>query len=254
MFTETILEQDLSVSSFLSSKPIPPRERLIFPLDVATHAEAKKLVTELGDSVIFYKLGLQLFMAQSNYYELVDWLNEHGKKVFVDLKFYDIPETVGSAVYQMRNMRVEFVTVHGADANFEAAVKEKNGIKILAVTVLTSLDQTDLDAMGFKCSLEELVLSRAKRALDLGCSGVISSGLEASKLREHLGDKFLIISPGIRPLENRRIDDQKRIMTVEQAFNSGADYIVMGRPIRDAANPKAEAENVQVRIAKLFEH
>jgi len=239
-------------SSFLSKKSIPVRERLIFPLDVATHAEAKQLVNRLGNSIIFYKLGLQIFMAEGSYYELIDWLTENGKKVFVDLKFYDIPETVGSAVCQLRNKNVEFATVHGADANFQAAVKQRNGIKILAVTALTSLDQTDLNDLGFSCSVEELVLSRARRALDLGCDGVISSGLEAAKLREHLGDKFLIISPGIRPLENRQIDDQKRIMTVEEAFNNGADYIVIGRPIRNASDPKSEAEKTQAKIANIF--
>jgi len=220
---------DYPVSTgLLSEKSIPSRERLIFPLDVPTHEEAKETVNKLGDAVEFYKLGLQIFMADGSYYELIDWLNEKRKKVFVDLKFYDIPETVGNAVRQMRNKRVEFVTVHGADGNFQAAAKEKNGTKILAVTVLTSLDETDLRDLGFDCEIEELVLSRARRALELGCDGVISSGMEAARLRQFLGKNFLIISPAIRPLENRQIDDQKRIMTVEEAFNNGADYIVKG--------------------------
>jgi len=243
MFTSTTLGEGCGVNSYLSKKTIPAKERLIFPLDVPTHKEALRLVDELGDSVLFYKLGLQIFMGQGNYNTLIEKLAEKGKKIFVDLKFYDIPETVGSAVRQMRHKNVEFATVHGADENFRAAVREKNGIKVLAVTVLTSLDQTDLVDLGFQCDVETLVLSRAERAIALGCDGVISSGIEAAKLRKNLGDKFLIISPGIRPLENRSVvDDQKRVMTVEQAFHNGADYIVMGRPIRTADDPKAKAE------------
>jgi orotidine-5'-phosphate decarboxylase len=125
-------------------------------------------------------------------------------------------------------------------------------VKILAVTVLTSLDRGDLNDLGFSCDVEQLVLSRAKRALQLGCHGVISSGLEAPKLREHLGDNFLIVSPGIRPVENKPNDDQKRTVDVEQAFRNGADYIVVGRPIKNAADPKAQAEEIQATIASLF--
>jgi orotidine-5'-phosphate decarboxylase len=133
-----------------------------------------------------------------------------------------------------------------------AAAEEKNGLKILAVTVLTSLDQGDLTALGFECDVETLVLSRAKRALEAGCDGVISSGLEAKALRSSLGDGFLIVSPGIRPVENRAEDDQKRVVTPEQAFRSGADYIVVGRPIREAHDPKAKAEDIQRTIASIF--
>ncbi len=237
--------------AFLSSKQIPPKERLIFALDVSSRTEAEQWVEKLGDSVHFYKLGLQLFMA-GGYFELTDWLKDHGKKVFVDLKFFDVPETVQSAVHLMRDKQVEFATVHGNDAILKAAVAEKNGIKILAVTVLTSLDRHDLEDLGFKCDVEQLVLSRAKRALAIGCDGVISSGLEAPKLREHLGDSFLIVIPGIRPVDNQLIDDQKRTVDVEEAFNNGADYIVVGRPIRNAPNPKEKADEIQGRIARLF--
>lgn len=235
----------------LSGKNIPARERLILALDVPTVPEAKKLVEGLGDSVCFYKLGLQLFMA-GGYFELVHWLREREKKVFADLKFFDVPETVGSAVAQLEGKHVEFATVHGNDAILEAAVKKKNGVKILAVTVLTSLDQADLNDLGFQCNVEALVLSRARRALELGCDGVISSGLEAPKLRSHLGNRFLIVSPGIRPVENKPVDDQKRTVDVEEAFRNGADYIVVGRPIRKASDPKAKAEEVQRKIAELF--
>jgi orotidine-5'-phosphate decarboxylase len=235
----------------LSQKNIPARERLMFALDVPTVAEAKAMVEKLGDSVIFYKLGLQIFMA-GGYYELIDWLRARGKKVFVDLKFFDVPETVQLAVAQLHGRHVEFVTVHGNDNMLRAAVKHKNGLKILAVTVLTSLDQADLNDLGFECDVEKLVLSRTKRALEIGCAGVISSGLEAPKLRANLGDNFLVVSPGIRPVENKPVDDQKRVVDVEQAFRNGADYIVVGRPIRNAPDPRAKAEEIQRTISGLF--
>jgi orotidine-5'-phosphate decarboxylase len=236
--------------SFLSTKAIPVRERLIFALDVPTVAEAKALVERLGDSVIFYKLGLEIFMA-GEYYELIEWLRARGKEIFVDLKFFDVPQTVQSAISQLKHRQVRFATVHGNDAILAAAVKAKHELKVLAVTVLTSLDNGDLKDLGFQCDAEALVLSRARRALELGCDGVVSSGLEAQKLRSHLGPNFLVVIPGIRPVENKS-DDQKRTVDVEDAFLQGADYIVVGRPIKNAADPKAKAEEIQGRIAALF--
>lgn len=237
----------------LSQKDIDPRERLIFALDVPTVAEGKRLVEELGDSVMFYKLGLQFFMI-GEYYQFIDWLRARGKKVFVDLKFFDVPETVRLAVEQLKHRGATFATVHGNEEIVKAAVSKKNGLKILAVTVLTCLDEDDMKDLGFECSVEKLVLSRARRALAAGADGVISSGLEAEGLRRDLGARFLIVSPGIRPVANRLVnDDQKRVVDVEEAFLKGADYIVVGRPIRDAANPKEEAENYQRRIAALFD-
>ena len=241
----------MTQSTWLSEKAIPARERLIFALDVSTVEEAKAWIEKLGDSVVFYKLGLQLFMA-GGYYELIDWLRARGKRVFADLKFFDVPETVQLAVAQLNNRNIDFATVHGNEAILRAAVKARKGFKILAVTVLTSLDRNDLDDLGFKCDVEQLVLSRARRALEAGCDGVISSGLEAPKLREHLGQNFLVVSPGIRPVENKPVDDQKRTVDVEQAFHNGADYIVVGRPIRNAADPKAKAEEIQATIAGIF--
>jgi orotidine-5'-phosphate decarboxylase len=235
-----------------SRKRIPREERLIFALDVESKEKAQGYVDLLGDVVRFYKLGLQLFMA-GEYFELIDWLAAREKKVFVDLKFFDVPETVRAAVRQLKNRGASFCTVHGNDGMLQAAAEEKDGLKILAVTVLTSLDQADLDALGFQCNVEQLVLSRARRALEIGCDGVVSSGLEASELRKSLGDRLLIVSPGIRPVENRSVDDQKRVVTVEQAFQNGADYIVVGRPIRDAALPRAAAERIQEHIAQLFD-
>jgi orotidine-5'-phosphate decarboxylase len=234
-----------------SPKNIPVRDRLIFAMDVPDTDSARRLVTELGDSVQFYKLGLELFMA-GGYFELLDWMVGQNKKIFVDLKFFDVPATVASAVKRLRNRGVTFATVHGNQSIMKAAAEVKGDVKILAVTVLTSLDRGDLDDLGFKCDVEELVLSRARRALEAGCDGVISSGLEAEKLREHIDQRLLVITPGIRPVENRPSDDQKRVVSVEQAFKSGADYIVVGRPIRDAADPKATAEAIQTTIAGLF--
>ncbi|HEY5742276.1 MAG TPA: orotidine-5'-phosphate decarboxylase, partial [Terrimicrobiaceae bacterium] len=156
-------------------------------------------------------------------------------------------------VTQIKDRNVTFATVHGNDEILKAAVSAKDRLKILAVTVLTSLDRNDLEDLGFQCDVEELVLSRARRALEIGCDGVISSGLEAAKLRQDLGDSFLIVSPGIRPVENKPVDDQKRTLDIEDAFRNGADYIVVGRPIRHAANPKAQAEAFQERIAAVFD-
>ena len=235
----------------LSTKQIPARERLILALDVPSLDEGKRWVDRLGDSVQFYKLGLQ-FLMSGGYFDMVDWLDAQGKKVFADIKFFDVPETVKLAVEQLQHRRVTFATVHGNDPMIEAAVSAKGHVKILAVTVLTSLDRGDLDDLGFQCDPEELVLSRARRALALGCDGVISSGLEAARLRGELGANFLIVSPGIRPVENRPSDDQKRTVDVEDAFLRGADYIVVGRPIRQAADPRAKAEEIQSRIAGLF--
>jgi orotidine-5'-phosphate decarboxylase len=235
----------------LSDKPIPSAERLIVALDVPGIPQAKQMVEELGDGVVFYKLGLELFMA-GDYFGLIDWLKARGKKIFVDLKFFDVPETVARAVRALSGVGVEFATIHGNDAIMRAAAREKGDLKLLAVTVLTSLDRGDLDDLGFQCDVQQLVLSRARRALAAGCDGVISSGLEAPLLREELGPRLLVVSPGIRPVENRPEDDQKRIVTVEQAFRNGADYIVVGRPVRDASDRRAAAMAIQEQIASVF--
>ncbi len=235
----------------LSALPVPRRERLICALDVPSPDAARGMVEALDDSVVFYKVGLELFMA-GGYFELIDWLVARDKRVFVDLKFFDVPETVRSAVRGLRGRGVSFATVHGNQAMLEAAGREKGEVKILAVTVLTSLDRGDLDDLGFRCDVEKLVLSRARRALEAGCDGVISSGLEAPLIRAELGDRILVVTPGIRPVENRPADDQKRIVDVASAFANGADYIVVGRPIRQAADPRAAAESIQATIAKMF--
>ena len=180
---------------------IPGRERLIFAMDVADAGAARGLVERLGDSVHFYKLGLELFMA-GGYFELMDWMVGRGKQVFVDLKFFDVPATVGAAVRNLAGRGVTFATVHGNQGIMEAAAAAKGDVKILAVTVLTSLDRGDLDDLGFACDVDRLVLSRARRALEAGCDGVVSSGLEAAALRAGVDDRLIVVTPGIRPVEN----------------------------------------------------
>lgn len=234
LFTQTELETDSKM------KTISLEDRLIFALDIASQQEAKKWVERLKNQVKFYKVGLQLFLDGG--FDIVDWIIDKNLKVFLDLKFFDVPETVKNAVLQLRDKGVSFTTVHGNDRMLKAAAENKGSVRILAVTALTSLDQGDLEDLGFSCSVEELVLSRARRALQHGCDGVISSGLEAPRLRAELGDRFLVVSPGIRPVQN--VDDQKRTVDARQAFKNGADYIVVGRPIQRAENPEKAVEEI----------
>ena len=237
--------------SFISSKPIPVNERLIMALDLPSIEEAQALVIALGDSVVFYKVGMEIFMC-GDYFGFIEWLKQRGKKVFVDLKFFDVPATVGRAIAALSHKGVDLATIHGNDAIMEAAAANKGDLKVLAVTALTSLDRGDLNDLGFDCDVRDLVLSRAKRALAIGCDGIVSSGLEVQMLREKLDHKLLVITPGVRPVDNRVEDDQKRVVSVESAFQNGADYIVVGRPIRDAKDPRAMAQTIQSQIAQQF--
>jgi orotidine-5'-phosphate decarboxylase len=225
-------------------------ERLIVALDVPSASEARAMVERLGDAVSFYKVGLEL-STTGQYYELVEWLVARGKRVFCDLKLHDIPETVRRAVANLRGRGVTFLTVHADRGVMGAAVKERGDVKILAVTVLTSTGQADLAEQGYSGKLEDLVMKRAAAAAELGCDGVITSGLEVSSLRARYGGKLLYVTPGIRPAGGDA-GDQKRVVDVAQAFKSGADYIVVGRPVRDAKDPKAAAEAIQATIAKCF--
>jgi len=228
-----------------SQAEIPASDRLIVALDVPTVSAAKELVTVLDDAVVFYKVGLELFMS-GDAFELVTWLRERDKKVFVDLKFFDVPATVGRAVSQLNGLGITFATIHGNDAIMQAAAAAGEDVEILAVTVLTSLDRGDLSDLGFECDVSELVVSRARRAVVHGCAGVVASGQEAALLRRELGNTLLVVVPGIRPVDNQ--DDQKRTVSAEQALRDGADYLVVGRPIRDAIDPKAAAEQIQGEI------
>jgi orotidine-5'-phosphate decarboxylase len=230
---------------------IPREERLIVALDVPSAAEARALAERLGDSVRFYKVGLELFSA-GGYFELVQWLVARGNRVFADLKLYDIPETVRRAVANLRGCGASFLTVHGHRSVMDAAAKEKGAMKILAVTVLTSFDQRDLDELGSTRSVEDLVLSRARGAIEAGCDGVISSGLEAPRIKKEFGSKLLVVTPGIRPAEAKPSDDQKRTVDVAQAFANGADYIVVGRPVHKAPDPRAAAQAIQATIRGVF--
>jgi orotidine-5'-phosphate decarboxylase len=230
-------------------KNIPLKERIIVALDLPSAAEAKALVKRCESHVTFYKVGLQLFMA--SWFETVDWLRDRGHKVMLDLKFFDIPETVKLAVEQINNRGVNLATIHGNDAIVRAAVEARGDMKLLAVTVLTSFGEEDLRLMGMTGSIADLVALRAKRALELGCDGVVSSGLEAETLRRDLGERLLIVTPGIRPGANTRdgSDDQQRIVTAGRAIAAGADHVVVGRPISKAADPLQVIETMQGDIS-----
>ncbi len=231
-------------------KDIKIEDRLIFALDVAEVSEAKKIVSELDDSVNFYKIGMELLMT-GQYFELLDWLIARDKKVFVDLKFFDVPETVGRTIARLSDYGATFATIHGNQALMEKAAENKNNLKILAVTALTSLDRGDLDDLGFDCNVKDLVISRAKRAFEAGCDGIVSSGLEVPYIREYVDNKLIAVTPGIRPVAND--DDQKRVVDVATAFKSGSDYIVVGRPIKNAENCYEAATNIQKIIRSSFE-
>jgi orotidine-5'-phosphate decarboxylase len=235
----------------IDAKDIAAGDRLIFALDVPGYDEATATVDRLGEAVSFYKIGLEVLMS-GDYRRIADALRDAGKKLMVDLKLFDVPETVARAVGQLAKVEATFATVHGNDEMLRAAVAAGDGVGILAVTVLTSLDRGDLRDLGFDVDPERLVLSRARRAIELGCVGVVSSGLEAAALRREHGHGFLVVTPGIRPVDNVAVDDQKRTVDVEEAFQKGADYIVVGRPISKADDPRAKAEEIQQRIARLF--
>ncbi|HEC97028.1 MAG TPA: orotidine-5'-phosphate decarboxylase [Nitrospirae bacterium] len=228
---------------------IPLNERIIFALDFSDPEEAKEWVEKIDCKIKFFKVGLQLFLA--GWWPVIDHIVNRGNKVMVDLKFFDIPETVNLAVQQLKNRGVTFTTIHGNDPIIEAAVKEKNGLKILAVTVLTSFDESDMVEMGLTKTVEDLVLIRAKKALILGCDGIVSSPLEASTLRKDFGSNFIIVTPGIRPGLNRDIekDDQKRVATAKQAIINGADHVVIGRPISTSPDPLSTINTIQKEIA-----
>lgn len=230
-------------------KQINTKDRLIFALDVAEIKQAKDMVLKLDDSVNFYKIGMELLMT-GKYFELLEWLINKDKKVFVDLKFFDVPETVGRTIKRLSNYGATFATIHGNQAIMEKAAENKKDLKILAVTALTSLDKGDLDDLGFTCDVKELVISRAKRAFTAGCDGIVSSGLEVPFLRKFVDNKLILVTPGIRPVIND--DDQKRVVSVANAFTSGSDYIVVGRPIKNAKNPYQAAIDIQKTISSIF--
>jgi orotidine-5'-phosphate decarboxylase len=222
---------------------------IIVALDVESAAEARKLVSKIGSSVSFYKVGMELYAAAGM--EIVRDLQAEGKDVFLDLKFYDIPETVKRAVAQVAKTGVKFLTVHGSASIMRAAVEGKgaSNLKLLGVTVLTSFGPEDLEDLGYACEIEELVERRARKAVECGVDGLVASPLEASALRRLVGPDKVLVTPGVRS-EGAAKGDQKRVATPAEAMRNGADYLVIGRQITRAADPAAEAERVLQEIAQ----
>jgi len=231
-------------------KKIPLKERIILALDVEDAAKARELVRATEAHLGFYKVGLELFLAGG--FEMVHWIADRGHKVMLDLKFFDIPETVKRAVARVAEHPVTFATVHGIDSVVRAAVESRGTVKILAVTVLTSMGPEDLKAMGVSSTVEEAVLDRASRAVQFGSNGVVASALEAPMIRKALGDEPILVTPGIRPGGSLlgRGDDQSRVITPGRAVASGADYLVVGRPITRSPDPLSVIESMQQEIAQ----
>ncbi|MFY9696147.1 MAG: orotidine-5'-phosphate decarboxylase [Xanthobacteraceae bacterium] len=226
---------------------IKPRERLIVALDVSSVEAAEALVARLGDTVSFYKIGYQLAFAGGLPYAHA--LIDAGKQVFVDLKLHDIANTVAQGVKSVARLGATFLTVHGYPPTMRAAIEAREGnLRILAVTVLTSFDDADLKAAGYAASVADLVARRAAQARDIGIDGLVCSPEEAAKVRAIVGDKLCLVTPGIRPA-GADAGDQKRIATPAAAIAAGADYLVVGRPIIAANDPKAAAEAIVAEIA-----
>ncbi|TWC00926.1 orotidine-5'-phosphate decarboxylase [Bradyrhizobium macuxiense] len=230
---------------------IAPRDRLIVALDVPSVAAAEAMIDRLGDSVTFYKIGYQLGYAGG--LTLAKQLAGRGKKVFVDLKLHDIGNTVARGVESVASLGATFLTVHAYPQTMKAAVEARagSGLKILAVTVLTSYDDNDLHAAGYRLNVSDLVEARARQAQALGVDGLVSSPEEAAALRKIVGDQMNLVTPGIRPAGSAT-GDQKRIMTPGRAIAAGADYLVVGRPVMEAADPKAAAEAIHTEIAEAL--
>jgi orotidine-5'-phosphate decarboxylase len=226
------------------------RDRLIVALDLPSVTAAEAMIARLGDSVTFYKIGYQL--AYAGGLPLVRQLASAGKKVFVDLKLHDIGNTVARGVESVAGLGATFLTVHAYPQTMKAAVEGRAGsdLKILAVTVLTSYDDGDLHAAGYRLSVSDLVEARAQQAQALGVDGIVCSPEEAASLRKIVGHQMDLVTPGIRPAGTAS-GDQKRIMTAARAIAAGADYLVVGRPVTEASDPKAAAEAIVTEIAQV---
>ena len=229
-----------------------PHERLIVALDVSTATAARKIVAAVGDSTSAYKVGMQLYTAEGP--EMVRELVEAGRRVFLDLKYHDIPNTVGAAVHEAAKLGVSMLTVHASGggkmlkAAAESALAANPDLLLLGVTVLTSLNDTDLETMGLRGGVNEQVLRLAALALANGCKGVVASAHECSALRQEFGPDFTIVTPGVRPAGSGH-DDQARVVTPAEAISAGATYIVVGRPITEARDPAAEARAILGQLA-----
>jgi orotidine-5'-phosphate decarboxylase len=230
---------------------VAPKDRLIVALDLPGIGAAEAMIATLGDSVNFYKIGYQL--AYAGGLPLARQLASAGKKVFVDLKLHDIGNTVARGVESIATLGATFLTVHAYPQTMKAAVEARAGsdLKILAVTVLTSYDDGDLHAAGYRLSVSDLVEARAQQAQVLGVDGLVSSPEEAASLRKIVGHQMSLVTPGIRPA-GTAAGDQKRIMTPARAIAAGADYLVVGRPITEAADPKSAADAIQAEVAQVL--
>lgn len=233
------------------TKAIVSPYTLIHALDLPTVSQAKERVHILKEAVSFYKIGLQLMMDQDCWH-LVDWLHKKDKRIFIDLKFFDIPNTVAAAIQRLAQRDIFCTTVHGIDTILKAATeaKKNNPLKILAVTVLSSIDQNDVEAQNLKCSLTELAKLRATHAQNIGCDGVVCSGNDVRGIRDILKASLCIVTPGIY-YQSASAKDQKRSLTIEQALLSGADYLVVGRSIANSPDPYATACNIQQEITHI---
>src|SRR4051794_286400 len=230
---------------------IAPRDRLIVALDLPSVTAAEAMIARLGDSVTFYKVGYQL--AYAGGLPLVRQLANAGKKVFADLKMHDIGNTVARGVESVAGLGASFLTVHAYPQTMKAAVEARagSGLKILAVTVLTSYDDGDLHAAGYRLGVSDMVEARAQQAQVLGVDGLVCSPEEAAFLRKIVGHRMQLVTPGIRPAGSAA-GDQKRIMTPSRAIAAGADYLVVGRPVTEAADPKVAADAIQAEIAQAL--
>ena len=232
---------------------IDAKDRLIFALDVPSVAEADRLLERLGGQIRFVKVGLELFTVAGP--DMVNRLVARGHRVFLDLKFLDIEETVRRATARVADMGVAFLTVHANRKALIAAVQGRGDsqLRLLAVTVLTNFDSQDLRDMGIQRSVEDLVTARAALASEVGCDGVVASGEEPEAIRAKVGPDLLIVTPGVRPL-GKGTDDHARVTTPSQTITAGADYLVVGRPIRDAADPAAAASAILAEMQAAFDH
>ena len=227
------------------------RDRIIFALDVPDAAQAKAFVRTLGKTIGYYKVGLQLFLAEG--FPLVDWILGEGHKLMLDLKFHDIPQTVGLTMREVARHGVHLATVHAHTTSMlRAAVAEAGDVGVLGVTVLTSVGEEEQRELGFPGTLEDMVRARAGYALASGCAGVVASAREAALLRHEYGNDFLIVTPGIRPAVHGK-DDQRRVMTPARAIAAGADHLVVGRPISKADDPLAVAEAMLEEVGETVE-
>jgi orotidine-5'-phosphate decarboxylase len=233
------------------------RDRLILALDVPCAEEAERLLDRVGDVISFVKIGLELYTAAGP--DMLKRAIVRGKRVFLDLKFLDIDETVRRATGRAADMGAEFITVHANRKALRAAVEgrgaapaDRSGLKLLAVTVLTNFDAGDLRDMGIQWNVADLVVARAQLAADMGFDGVVASGEEPAVIRRKVGNDFCIVTPGIRAAEQRS-DEHARVSTPTNAITSGADYLVVGRPIRDAVDPRAAADRIVAEMQTAFD-